>query len=104
MKRSLWILAASMLLALGSVGPAVQAANSQNAKMTSCNADAKAKSLSGDERKAFMKSCLSANGGSAAKTNSQNEKMKSCNADAKTKSMKGDERKKFMSGCLKGSP
>jgi len=27
--------------------------------MTSCNADPKAKELKGDERKAFMKDCLS---------------------------------------------
>ncbi len=104
MKRSLWILAASTLLALGSLSPTLQAANSQNAKMTSCNADAKAKNLSGDDRKAFMKTCLSANGAATtAAPNSQQQKMKSCNADAKTKSLKGDDRKKFMSDCLKGA-
>jgi hypothetical protein len=32
----------------------------QNNKMTTCNADPKAKSLKGDERRAFMKTCLSA--------------------------------------------
>lgn len=102
MKRSLWILAAGTLLVLGSVSPAIHAQNSQQARMTSCNADAKAKSLSGDARKAFMKSCLS--GGSAAATpNSQQQKMKSCNADATSKGLKGADRKKFMSGCLKGS-
>lgn len=31
----------------------------QQEKMTSCNADAKAKSLKGDERKTFMSTCLS---------------------------------------------
>jgi len=31
---------------------------SQQSKMKTCNADAKAKSLKGDERKAFMSSCL----------------------------------------------
>jgi hypothetical protein len=104
MKRSLWSVAAGVLLVLASVGPGVQAAeNSQQAKMTTCNADAKARNLSGDARKAFMKTCLSANGGAAAKTNSQQEKMKTCNADAKTKNLKGDDRKKFMSDCLKGS-
>lgn len=101
MKRSLWILAAGALLVLGS-SPAVYAQNSQQAKMTSCNADAKAKSLSGDARKAFMKSCLSG-GSTAAAPNSQQQKMKSCNADATSKGLKGNDRKKFMSGCLKGS-
>ena len=32
----------------------------QQAKMKSCNADAKTKGLKGDDRKAFMKTCLSA--------------------------------------------
>ena len=31
----------------------------QRSKMKSCNADAKSKSLHGDERRAFMKQCLS---------------------------------------------
>jgi len=38
--------------------PAVAAQSQQN-KMKTCNADPKAKILKGDERKAFMKSCLS---------------------------------------------
>jgi hypothetical protein len=103
MKRSLWILAAGTLLVLGTVSPAVHAQNSQQARMTSCNADAKAKSLSGDARKAFMKSCLSG-GSAAAAPNSQQQKMKSCNADATSKGLKGNDRKTFMSSCLKGSP
>ena len=46
----------------------------------------------GDERKAFMKECLS------AKKVTQQDKMKSCNKDAEGK--KGDERKAFMKDCL----
>ena len=103
MKRLLWSAAAGALLVLASVSPGVQAAeNSQQARMTSCNADAKAKHLSGDDRKAFMKSCLSG-GSAAASPNSQQQKMKSCNADASSKGLKGDARKQFMSTCLKGS-
>jgi hypothetical protein len=64
----------------------------QQSKMTTCNKDAGDKK--GDERKAFMKECLS-----AKKETPQQAKMKSCNVDAK--GMKGDERKKFMSDCLK---
>ncbi|MCR6966436.1 PsiF family protein, partial [Pseudomonas aeruginosa] len=57
----------------------------------------------GDERKAFMSSCLKAGG--SAKAATQQEKMKTCNADATAKALKGDERKAFMSGCLKaGAP
>lgn len=82
------------------------AMSAQNMKMKTCNADAKTKALKGDERKAFMKGCLSAKGEAApaadaapAKT-TQQEKMKSCNADAKTKALKGDGRKAFMKDCL----
>jgi len=34
------------------------AATAQQEKMTTCNADATAKALKGDERKAFMSNCL----------------------------------------------
>jgi psiF repeat len=57
----------------------------QQSKMGECNKD---------ERKAFMKTCLS------AKKASQQEKMKACNADPKAKAAKGDERKAFMKECL----
>ena len=72
------------------------AATAQQEKMTSCNADASAKALKGDERKAFMSNCLKKDVPTA-----QQEKMKTCNADASTKALKGDERKAFMSDCLK---
>ena len=106
MKKSLLTVAAGALLAMGAVSFQAQAAdNAQQSKMTSCNADAKTKNLSGDDRKTFMKGCLSANGGAAATSTltPQQQKMKTCNADAKTKALKGDDRKKFMSDCLKGS-
>ena len=64
----------------------------QQSKMGECNKDAADKK--GDERKAFMKECLS------AKKMSQQEKKKSCNADPKAKAAKGDERKAFMKECL----
>jgi hypothetical protein len=80
------------------------AATAQQEKMTTCNSDATAKSLKGDERKAFMSTCLkaapAANDAGKALT-PQQEKMKTCNADATTKALKGDERKAFMSDCLK---
>lgn len=74
------------------------AATAQQNKMTTCNADASAKSLKGDERKAFMSTCLKATPGPAA---TQQEKMKTCNATASTQALKGDARKAFMSDCLK---
>ena len=62
------------------------------------NADATAKSLKGDERKAFRSTCLKATPAPAA---TQQEKMKTCNATATTQALKGDARKTFMSDCLK---
>jgi hypothetical protein len=38
----------------------------QQEKMKACNADAKAKTLSGDARKSFMSSCLKGDGAAAA--------------------------------------
>lgn len=85
-------------------------------KMKGCNKEAKG--MKGEERKAFMKKCLSkdyvlkseAAAGAPAKAapakaaapSAQHDKMKACSADAKAKELKGDERKKFMSACLKG--
>ena len=62
----------------------------QQSKMGTCNKEAEGKK--GDERKAFMKTCLS------AEKMSQQDKMKKCNTDATGK--KGDERKAFMKSCL----
>ena len=64
----------------------------QQGKMASCNKDAGEKK--GDERKAFMKTCLSAKPAAG----NQQEKMKMCNKDATDK--KGDARKAFMKECL----
>lgn len=79
------------------------AATAQQNKMTTCNADATAKALKGDERKAFMSTCLkAAPAAEAAKPMTpQQEKMKTCNATATTQALKGDARKTFMSDCLK---
>ena len=94
-----------LLLSLTFLAMPALADTAQQSKMTTCNADAKTKALKGDERKAFMKACLSAKKDAAAapakEMTPQQAKMKQCNADAKTKALKGDERKKFMSDCLK---
>ena len=63
--------------------------------MGACNEQAGDKK--GDERKAFMKECLSAK---VDGRTAQQNKMKACNAEAKTKSLMGDERKNFMKECL----
>ena len=72
------------------------AANPQQERMKECNVKAEGKK--GDERKAFMSSCLSGKEPPVKMT--QQEKMTACNK--KAGEMKGDERKKFMSECLKG--
>lgn len=80
-------------------------------KMKGCSKEATG--MKGDERKAFMKKCLSKDyvlksdapagaPAAAAAPSTQQDKMKKCNVDAKAKGLMGDERKKFMSTCLKG--
>ena len=86
----------------------------QQQKMKDCNAQAGDKK--GDERKAFMRTCLKDSGTAAAMTagsapagataakptTAQQEKMKSCNNEARDKHLAGAQRKTFMSTCLKG--
>jgi hypothetical protein len=106
MKRSIWLATLAAALTAATLAQPALADNTQQTKMTSCNADAKTKGLTGDDRKAYMKTCLSAAGAStdSKPLNSQQQKMKDCNATAKTKSLTGDDRKAFMSTCLKGGP
>jgi len=78
--------------AAASAAPAAEPTKQQS-KMGTCNKEAG--EMKGDERKAFMKTCLS------NKPATQQDKMKTCNADPKAKALKGDERKAFMSECLK---
>jgi hypothetical protein len=87
-----------LLIAFAATCLAAQAADDkkltpQQEKMAACNKDAADKK--GDERKAFMKTCL-------AKKETQQDKMKRCNVQAEGKT--GDERKQYMSNCLKAAP
>ena len=95
MKKLLSLCVVGFALSIGAT-PAVFAADgakpAQQSKMSVCNKDAEGKK--GDERKAFMKECLSAKAAPAT----QQSKMKTCNVEAKGK--KGDERKAFMKECL----
>lgn len=74
--------------------PVTEGPSKQQNKMGDCNKEASAKALKGDERKAFMKACLS------NKPATQQSKMTTCNQEAAGK--KGDERKAFMKACLSG--
>ena len=114
----------TILLACLSFAFAVSApAFAAGEKMKGCSKEATG--MKGDERKAFMKKCLSkdytlkadaapaaaekkadeaakpAESAATAPAKPQN-RMKSCNAEAKDKALKGPERKAFMSSCLKG--
>jgi hypothetical protein len=94
MNRGIALVVASLFALVAT--PAAMATPQQE-KMKACNAEAKGKA--GDERKAFMKECLSAKKAETASAKAaQQEKMKTCNAEAKGK--KGDERKAFMKQCL----
>lgn len=68
----------------------------QQARMKACNAHASSKALKGDERKVFMKDCLS----NKPEMTAQQGKMKTCNAEASAQALKGDARKAFMKNCL----
>jgi len=73
--------------------PTFAADNPQQMKMKDCNT--KAADMKGDERKAFMKTCLS------AKPVKSESKISMCNK--KTAGMKGDERSKAQSECMKAA-
>ncbi len=91
MKKLLTLVAIGLTLSFGAAHAQDQAKTPQQSKMAMCNKEATDKK--GDERKAFMKTCLS------AKKETQQTKMGACNKEAGDK--KGAERKKFMSECLK---
>lgn len=104
-RTHLWVrfALASALVGLGTCAmaadaPAKEKTPAQN-RMAQCNQEAKGQT--GDERKAFMKACLSQKkqAGMDKPAGSQQSKMKTCNDQARGK--KGEERKAFMSECLK---
>ena len=97
MKKTLITLTLGFMIAVSGHSAVSAETTPQQERMKTCNADATAKALKGDERKAFMSDCLS---NKPAAPISQQEKMKVCNADATKKALKGDERKAFMSQCL----
>ena len=102
MMKLLTLLAVGLSITLGAAHAADHVTKTpQQNKMGMCNKEAADKK--GDERKAFMKECLSAKPAATAasdKKMAQQEKMKSCNKDAGEKKLKGAERKTFMKDCL----
>ena len=94
MKAVLAFFVAGAFVCASPVFAADAPANSQQDKMKACNAQAGDKK--GDERKAFMSTCLSAKPAPAAKPES---KMAMCNK--KTAGLSKDERAKAQSECMK---
>ena len=100
-----------MSAALSVTSLAAHAKTAQQEKMGTCNKEAASKTLKGDERKAFMKSCLSAKPAATEATTGASTATAKASADTPQNAMttcnkaatgkKGDERKKFMSACLK---
>jgi hypothetical protein len=109
----------SILLVAGSTAGADEKKEPtpQAQRMTECNAQARDRHLSGDERRHFMSDCLKAHPAArdaAARSDKsaksrpadgehsgQGGKMKACNQEAAGKNLHGDERRQFMSQCLK---
>ena len=87
------MMAAAFAVAAPAFAADAPATNSQQDKMKACNTQAEGKT--GDERKAFMKTCLS------AKPAKPESKMAMCNKQ--TAGMSGDARSKAQSECMKGS-
>ena len=90
--KTLIALTLAGLFACGTAYAADAKMTPQQEKMKTCNTEAAGKT--GDERKAFMKTCLS------AKPEKKESKMAMCNK--KTAGMKAEERKKAQSECMKG--
>ena len=97
MKKMLAVSMTAVMMLCAAPAMAQSAQNSQNTKMADCNKQATGKT--GDDRKAFMKTCLSNKPATAAKKlTPQQQKMGECNKQATGKT--GDERKAFMKTCL----
>lgn len=71
----------------------------QQKRMAECNKSATGKT--GDERKAYMSSCLKG-GEPANKLTPQQQRMKDCNSRASEQALTGEKRKAYMSTCLSG--
>jgi hypothetical protein len=69
-------------------------------RMSNCSKDAREQSLKGDERKSFMRQCLSAGKADTPEAMAAREKKSACRKEAKAQGLKGDERKKFLSECV----
>ncbi|WP_297118290.1 phosphate starvation-inducible protein PsiF [uncultured Enterobacter sp.] len=103
MKTTLLVTLLSGLFLISNAHAADKTLTPQQQRMSTCNQQATAKTLKGDERKTYMSDCLK-NGAAKPGEKSltpQQQRMRECNAQATQQMLKGDDRSKFMSGCLK---
>jgi hypothetical protein len=97
MKQLLPLIAAmglALSMGMGVAHAAEGAKTAQQSKMATCNADAAGKK--GDERKAFMKDCLSAKPAAAAAPAAK----PSCDQAAADKKLAGAAKASFLKKCL----
>jgi hypothetical protein len=90
----------------------------QQLRMKNCNAEAKSNALKGDERKAFMSTCLKGSQAAApiaaaeaddaaaapavAKAPTPRQlQRKACGEEAKAEGLKGEPRKEYVKECMK---
>jgi hypothetical protein len=92
------------VLVSASAGAAEKQLSSSQERMKTCNAEGKAKGLTGKEFTDFRNSCLKGDTTPAppAKPMTQQEKMKACNAEGKAKGLTSKEFTDFRNNCLKG--
>ena len=98
------LLALAVIAAFGAVSASALAAetqktNTQQNKMTQCQAQAGAKKLEGKERQAYVNECLKAKPAKAE----EKHKSKLAECNAKTKGMKKEEADKVRAECMKAS-
>ena len=103
MKKLFTLLALGLSLSLGAAhaADAPAAKTTQQTKMGTCNADAKTKALKGDERKAFMKDCLSAKpADGAASATAAPDANPVCEKSAADKKLHGAAKKAHVKKCM----
>lgn len=90
--------------ALAEPSPKKEASPAQKAhreRMSACSKDAKQQGIKGDERKEFMRQCLSEGKTSATpQDDTERNRKAACRKEARDQGLKGAARKKFMNECV----
>lgn len=102
MNQLISLVALGLALSMGVAHAAEEKAKTaQQTKMTTCNADAKTKGLKGDERKAFMKECLSAKSAAPGATAAAPAAASpACEKSAADKKLAGAAKKSYIKKCM----